>query len=298
MIGNFSLGLIGFGEAGFHLARGLAQHGSGPIHAYDIHANTSGRGDIIRSRAQQSGTQLVDSPADLAQVATILLSLVTAGSAREACRQTLEFLGPGHVYADLNSISPELKRSIAGDVAATGAQFVEGAIMAPVPPSGHRVPILLNGSTAAALKDFLSPLGMRLDVLNGEIGMATAVKMCRSIVVKGMEALLFECVMAAEPYGAAGRVFASLTETYPGIQWAELASYMVSRVVVHGERRAREMEEVVKMLRAAGVDPIMSEATARLQDWAARLDLRSHFGTDGPSAYPQVLDVLKQVAKP
>jgi 3-hydroxyisobutyrate dehydrogenase-like beta-hydroxyacid dehydrogenase len=296
--GNLSLGLIGFGEAGFHLAKGLRASGAGAIYAYDVNANTPGLRDIIRSRAQDSAAQLVDSPFDLAHAATVLISVVTAASARNACRQIMEYLRPSHIYADFNSVSPELKRAIAGDVAIAGAQFVEGAIMAPVPPNGHRVPILLNGSPACALKEILSPFGMQLDILNAEIGAATAVKMCRSIVVKGLEALLFECVMAAEPYGAADRVFASLGQTFPGIQWPELASYMVSRVVVHGERRAREMEEVARTLKAAGVEPVMSEATARLQDWAARLDLRSHFGPDGPSTYRQMLDILKLVVKP
>jgi hypothetical protein len=122
----------------------------------------------------------------------------------------------------------------------------------------------------------MTPLGMRLQVLaSATVGSAAAVKMCRSIVVKGLEALMVECVLGASRYDADDLVFASLDESFPGIDWKKLADYMTGRVVVHGERRAREMEEVADALRAIGIDPIMAEATMRRQDWSARLDLRS-----------------------
>ena len=149
--------------------------------------------------------------------------------------------------------------------------------MAPVLPYGHRVPMLLGGAAAQLFADTMTPFGMRLEVLPaGAIGSAAAVKMCRSIVVKGLEALMVECVLAATQFGADELVFASLNESFPGIDWKKLADYMTGRVVVHGERRAREMEEVAETLRAIGVDPIMAEATARRQDWVAGLNLRAH----------------------
>jgi 3-hydroxyisobutyrate dehydrogenase len=202
------------------------------------------------------------------------------------------FLDARHTYADLNSVSPALKREIAGVVGRTGAAFVEVAVMAPVLPYGHRVPMLLGGAGAPAFADALSPYGMRLRVLSADVGTAAAVKMCRSIVVKGLEALLCECVLGASPYGADAHVFASLDESYPGIDWKRLADYTMGRLVVHGERRAREMEEVAGTLRAIGVEPIMAEATARRQDWGAGLGLRSRFGPDGPATYAEVLELL------
>jgi 3-hydroxyisobutyrate dehydrogenase-like beta-hydroxyacid dehydrogenase len=164
--------------------------------------------------------------------------------------------------------------------------------MAPVPPYGHRVPMLLGGQAAQRLADQLTPFGMRFEIVSQDVGKAVAVKMCRSIVVKGLEALLFECVMAAGRYGAEDRVFASLQESYPGMDWKKLADYMVGRVVLHGERRAREMEEVAETLRSTGIDPIMAEATARFQDWSARQDLKAHFGPEGPKTFREVLEII------
>jgi hypothetical protein len=121
--------------------------------------------------------------------------------------------------------------------------------------------------------------------------------MCRSLVVKGLEALMCECVLGASGYGADEYVFQSLNESFPGLDWKKLADYMVGRVVLHGERRAREMQEVGETLRAIGVEPIMAEAAARRQGWSAQLDLRAHFGPDGPRTYREVIDVLSHTLK-
>jgi Domain of unknown function (DUF1932) len=138
----------------------------------------------------------------------------------------------------------------------------------------------------------LSSYRMRLDVIDSPIGAATAVKMCRSIVIKGLEALLLECSLAAGEYGAADRVYDSLAETYPGMDWRKLANYMIGRVLEHGERRAREMEEVAQTLRAAGIEPVMAEATARRQDWEATLRTDGRLNGPRPDTIERLLKVL------
>lgn len=287
-----SIGFIGFGEAGFTIANGLREAGADRISAFDIATDAADRGPLIRERARRSGAHLAGSSSELAAASDILFSTVTSSSSLQAARQTVPFLEPRHLYADLNSVSPDLKREIAALVSGAGVRFVEAAVMAPVSPYGHAVPMLLGGDGAGDFVRLLGPLGMRLQTLDGGVGTAAAVKMCRSVVVKGLEALLCECVLGAARYGAADHVFASLQESYPGIDWKAMASYTMNRVVVHGERRAREMEEVAATLRAIGVEPMMAEATARRQDWSARLGLRTHFGPDGPRRYHDVLDVL------
>jgi 3-hydroxyisobutyrate dehydrogenase-like beta-hydroxyacid dehydrogenase len=164
--------------------------------------------------------------------------------------------------------------------------------MSPVPPHGHRAPMLLGGRVSAKFAELLTPYGMRLEVISETVGTAAATKMFRSIIVKGLEALMFESVLAAAPYGADERVFASLAESFPGIDWKKLADYMVGRAVLHGERRSHEMEEVSGTLRSLGIDPMMAEATARRQAWAGRLGLSSAFGPDGPKTYREILEAL------
>jgi 3-hydroxyisobutyrate dehydrogenase-like beta-hydroxyacid dehydrogenase len=288
-----TIGFVGFGEVGSTIAGGLRSAGCERPVAYDIDRHDASRGPLIERRAAESGTTLVDSSAELAHRSRIIFSTVTSNAALDAAMQTAPFLTPEHVYADLNSVSPALKQQVGTVVDATGARFVEVAVMAPVAPHGHRVPMLLGGPAASAFAEMLAPFGMRLEVLGvSGIGAAAAVKMCRSIVVKGLEALICECVLGASRYGADEHVFESLNESFPGLDWKNLADYMVGRVVVHGERRAREMEEVADTLRAVGVDPIMAEATVRRQDWVAQLGLRSHFGPKGPRSYREVLEIL------
>ena len=281
-----AIGFIGFGEAGSHIAIGLRSAGLDRLFAYDIRN--------VREQAASSGTTVVDTPSALAESSDILIAAVTASSALDAATQIAPFLGAHHLYTDINSVSPALKQEIDAVIQKTNASFVEAAVMAPVPPYGHRVPMLLGGSGATRFVSTMTPFGMRLEVLSGKIGTAAAVKMCRSIVVKGLEALLFECVLGASRYDAEDRVFASLEESFPGLDWKKLANYMIGRSVVHGERRAHEMEEVAETLRAIGIDPIMAEATARRQAWSAGLDLKSKFSAEGPASYRDVLDVINK----
>jgi len=286
------VGFIGFGEAGSTIAKGLREGGVERIFAYDIKTGDP----LILGHARETQTTLVDSSSDLAEAATILFSTVTSSSALDAAKEAVAYLGAQHTYADLNSVSPSLKQEIAAVIGESRASFVEAAVMAPVKPYGHRVPMLLGGPGAEAFAATMRPFGMQFEILEGaKVGSAAAVKMCRSIVVKGLEALLFECVMAATKFGADDLVFASLKETWPGIDWKKLADYTSGRVVVHGERRAREMEEVAETLRAIGIDPIMAEATARRQDWSAEMDLRSHFGPEGPKTYRDVVEVIEGI---
>jgi 3-hydroxyisobutyrate dehydrogenase-like beta-hydroxyacid dehydrogenase len=289
---ELTIGFVGFGEAGFHIAKGFKSAGVSRIFAFDIHRDTPQLGEKIQRRAAETGTRLVGSSGGLAHSAEILFSTVTSDRAKEAAEQTAPFLGSQHIYADLNSVSPALKQAIQAIIESSGGGFVEAAVMSPVPPHGHRAPMLLGGKAAPRFAELMTPYGMRLDVISENVGVAAATKMFRSIIVKGLEALMFECVLAAAPYGADERVFSSLAESFPGIDWQKLANYMVGRVIVHGERRAHEMEEVSETLRSLGIDPIMAEATVRRQAWGGRLGMSSAFGPDGPKTYREVLEAL------
>lgn len=286
------VGFVGFGEAGFHIAGGLRGAGMAGITAYDINTETPGLGEKIQRRAQETGTRLVGSNAELTSGSDIIISTVTANQALDAAKQNGPGLHDGQLYADLNSVSPALKQTIDSVISATGARFVEVAVMAPAPPYGHKVPMLVGGAGGAEFIERLRPFGMQMEFTSAKVGEAAATKMCRSIIVKGLEALLTECVLGASRYEAEARVFQSLSETFPGIDWPEMATYMVGRVVVHGERRAREMEEVAETLRSCGVDPIMAEATVRRMDWSADLRLKSLFGGEAPASHRDFTDKI------
>lgn len=290
MSSGLRIGFVGFGEAAYHIAKGLRQPGIACITAFDLHTHTPGLGQKIQQRARDTETRLVESNGQLAQACDIMLSAVTANQAANAAEQNAPHLTPDHIYADLNSVSPGLKQSIARVIETSGARFAEIAMMAPVPPYGHKVPMLAGGNGAQAFVDRLAPFGITAEIVSREVGTAAATKMFRSIIVKGLEALLTECVLGASRYHADERVFASLAESFPGIQWKQLADYMVGRVVVHGERRAREMEEVAATLREIDIEPIMAEAIVRRMDWSVEAGLKQLFGGEAPQSYRDVVD--------
>ncbi len=279
------IGFVGFGEAAYHIAKGLRQPGIASIAAFDVKVT-----DQVRQRARETEARLLESNAELAGSCDIMMSAVTADQASHAATQNAPHLTARHIYADLNSVSPGVKQAISRIIEASGARFAEIAMMAPVPPYNHKVPMLAGGEGAKDFVEKLSPFGISAEIVSREVGTAAATKMFRSIIVKGMEALLTECVLGATRYNADERVFASLAESFPNMDWKKLADYMVGRVVVHGERRAREMEEVAATLREIDVDPIMVEAIVRRMDWSVEAGLKQIFHGKAPKSYREVVE--------
>ena len=266
------IAFIGFGEAGQTISRGLAAGAKPALRAYDILFGQPG-GAPLEAAAKSLGVVLARDHADAVREADLVMLTVTASSSLEAARSCLPGLRKGQLFLDMNSVSPKRKIETAALVSPTGAAYVDVAVMAPAAPHLHKVPCLIGGPGAAALVPRAAALGMRMELVSAEVGQASAIKMLRSIVVKGLEALLVESMTAAAEYGVEDRVLASLQETWPGIDWQKLAGYMIERVVSHGRRRAAEMREVSETLRSIGMEPTMAAAAAARQQWVADLGL-------------------------
>jgi 3-hydroxyisobutyrate dehydrogenase-like beta-hydroxyacid dehydrogenase len=287
-----AIGFIGFGEAAFWIARGLREQGVTEVVAYDLHTSTPKRGDLIRRRAEETRVRLLPTLADVPAECDVVFSAVTGDAARAVGEQAAAWLEPRHFYVDIKSVAPMVKQAVGTAMAAGGARFVEAAVMSTVPPLGHRVPMLLCGPGALAFADLMSAYGMHLEVLDGPLGSAAAIKMFRSVIIKGLEALMLECVLGAERYGAAEKVFASVSASMPGIDWNQLAHYMIGRTALHAERRAHEMEEAARTLADLGIDPIMASATARRIQTCADLDLRAQLNGREPKDYREVVRAM------
>jgi 3-hydroxyisobutyrate dehydrogenase-like beta-hydroxyacid dehydrogenase len=263
------IALIGYGEAGRIFSAGLAALPAFRVAAHDILLAQAAAHDALSQVAARAGVRLeVDLAAALGD-ADIVISAVTADAAENVAHQACSLLRPGQAFVDLNSISPEARRRGSALFAARGIAYVEAAVMAPVPPYGLRVPILLGGPDAAALAARMAPAGMAMAVHSTEVGAASAIKMCRSVMIKGLEALAVESMLCARHYGVEDQVIASLDETFPSMDWQRQADYLVARVVQHGRRRAAEMREVAHTVEEAGLQPLMAAAIARRHDWLA-----------------------------
>jgi 3-hydroxyisobutyrate dehydrogenase-like beta-hydroxyacid dehydrogenase len=263
------IALIGFGEVGKTFARGFLASGRHDVAVFDILFDNSEAGAALRETARAMSVSAAPTAEAAAAGALVVISAVTATSAFDVADAAGRYLKPGQFFLDINSVSPETKRADAAAVARSGAHYVEAAVMAPVAPYGLKVPMLLGGKEAAALAAILTPAGMTMEPVATEIGEASAIKMCRSVMIKGIEALAVECFMTARRYGVEDRIVASLDETFKPLSWEKLAGYLIERVVRHGRRRAAEMREAAETVTAAGLEPLMTSATALRQDWVA-----------------------------
>ncbi|HXQ51420.1 MAG TPA: DUF1932 domain-containing protein [Stellaceae bacterium] len=263
------IALIGFGEVGQNFAKGLLASGRHEVATFDILFDNSAAGAALRETARALGAEAASSFAAASDGACVVISAVTAASAFDVASEAGRQLRPGQFFLDINSVSPETKRADAAAVEPSGASYVEAAVMAPVAPYGHGVPMLLGGARAVELAAILTPAGMKMEPVASEIGEASAIKMCRSVMIKGIEALAVECFITARRYGVEDRIVASLGETFKPLDWEKLAGYLIERVVRHGRRRAAEMREAAETVAAAGLEPLMTAATALRHDWVA-----------------------------
>jgi 3-hydroxyisobutyrate dehydrogenase-like beta-hydroxyacid dehydrogenase len=263
-----TIALIGFGEVGQIFARGLSKAGVADLRTFDI---AFAQPDTVQRRtAGELGVRACASAAEAVQGAELVISAVTAAATLEAVASVVHGLRTRAFFLDLNSAAPATKAAAAALIERAGGCYVEAAVMASVPPKGLRTPILLGGPHAAAFEPVATALGLAATFFSPVVGAASSVKMCRSVLIKGLEALSMECLLAARHYGVEREVLASLKDTFPNQDWIELARYMIGRSLQHGARRAEEMREVAKTVRDAGVEPLMSTATVERQAWAAR----------------------------
>jgi len=286
------IGLIGLGEVGSILAEELKALGAGELKAYDpLFAQP---GSAPAAHAARLDVQACASAADAVRGAHLVISAVTAAQDEAAALAAAPGLDPDAFFLDLNSASPAAKAAAGRAVEAAGARYVEAAVMSPVPGKGLKTPMLLGGPHAADFLAFAEPLGLSARVFSETVGQASAAKMCRSVMVKGTEALLGECLLAARHYGVEETVIGSLGDLLPDPDWRKKAVYMISRSLAHGRRRAEEMREVARTVQEAGLEPRMSSATAEHQDWTADVAAQMAPGAVEEPDFERFLDGIRK----
>jgi len=267
--GKPRIAFIGFGEAGQAIAAGLHEADAAQMTAWDI-LFPDATGNSLRRAAEASGVRCAVSAADAVQEAAIVISAVTAASSQEAAQSVQAHLHGSPFFLDINSVSPGRKQDTA-KMLGSAARYIDVAVVAPIHPARHQTPMLLAGPDSRTVAPKLATLGMRASVVGAEIGAAAAIKMVRSVMIKGIEALTLECFLAAARAGVIDDVAASMRNNYPGLDWAKIVPYNLERMAVHGERRAAEMEEVAETLRELGVEPLMTNATVKRQREMAQI---------------------------
>ena len=252
------IGFLGYGEAARAFHDGLAR----AVLAHDILLDSDD--GAMREAMKLRGA----SPVTIAGLAEAdwVFSAVTADQSLLAVEPLLPHLRQGQVLIDINSVSPGRKRDTAAAVEAAGGVYLDMAVMAPVHPKKHATPVLLAGKPAESLLPQLLDLGFSASVVGPEPGAATAIKMVRSLFVKGLEAITVEALLAARASGCFDEIYASLSASFPGLDWAHFAGYQFERTTRHGHRRAAEMRESGATLDALGLHGALAREIAAVQE--------------------------------
>lgn len=260
-----AVALIGFGEVGTILAEDLGAVGCA-VAFYDLKLDDASARAAMLDKAERVKARAASSLADALRGASLVFSVVTADQSLAAATAAAAHLKAGQVFIDMNSVSPQTKQASAERVEHGGGAYVEAAVMAPVPPQRLRVPVLLGGAAAQDVAPRLNTLGMRTEAVADTIGYASAVKLCRSIMIKGMEALCVQSMLAAREFGVQDRVLASLHASFPGVGWDRgYEGYLIGRVLEHGKRRSEEMREAANMLDGLQMDSALANSVADVQ---------------------------------
>ena len=264
------IGLVGYGEVGKIFSAGLKEKpGVTSVAAWDLKFGNPALRAAQKDHAHAAGIVATPSLRALCESCDLVISAVTASNTLAVAKQAAPFMRPGATFLDLNSASPGTKQSAATFIDGAGARYVEAGVMTSVPPYGIKVPMLLGGASADELASLLTSWGLDAKAVSDRLGVASAIKMCRSIMIKGLEALVIESYTTAREYGVEDHVLPTLAETFPSIDWEKQGAYFFSRVVQHGKRRAEEMREAAKTVKEAGFEPFMGRAIADKQQWVA-----------------------------
>ena len=270
-----NIAFIGLGEAASALISGWGERAAAGIKVYDIKQDDPETLPEIEARSAILGTRLASSATDAVASADMVFCTVTADQAVAAAQNAAEDLPEACFWCDLNSCAPSSKIEAARVIEAAGGRYVDVAVMSPVHPGLNMVPLLISGPHATDIAPILEDLPMSLRVVEGAVGAASSIKMLRSVLVKGLEALTAECALAAVAAGVEKEVLSSLNKSHPGKDWDAQAAYNFERSIVHGVRRAAEMEEVVKTLADLGLPADMARATVTWQRRIAGLGVEA-----------------------
>ena len=290
---NIKLGFIGFGEASFSMAIGLASQGLTDIAAFDKNYQTEPHASVIQQNAEEANVELLPSLEELIEASNMVISATSSAIAVEVAREAKPFLGGEKVFVDVNAASPEAMEKISSLLEESGSVFVDVAMMGPLPTYRHEVPILASGNGAETFKDRMESFGMNIKVISESPGKASGVKMFRSVFMKGLAALFFETYFPAKKYEVLDLVVESLSETMNNLSFEAVTQRLVCGTAIHAGRRIHEMEDVIRTLEQLNVTPAMSQSTHDTLEWVDSLGLKEHFSGQKPEDFSKVIEAIE-----
>lgn len=201
---QFRLGLVGYGEIGSTLGAGLRGAGLEQIFSYDKYAFDGPYADLIQSRAKAAGVTLVRSNGELADAAELIVSVTPGSASLDSADAFAPVLDTRHTFLDFASATPKVKYGVAERLAGTGALLGDGSIMGS-PKNGYSMDMLSSGPAGQRVVDLLVPWGMSIEYVGEKLGTASGTKILRSVLMKGIEALIDETLLVTKMQESAAK---------------------------------------------------------------------------------------------
>ncbi|CAK7021811.1 MAG: hypothetical protein DELT_02440 [Desulfovibrio sp.] len=269
---NEKIGFIGFGEASYHICRGLKEANIQGVTAYDVLLGTDKKDAIaaMRDRAKETNVTLVSSLEEVMRADVVFLG-VPAKFAESVTLEALPFMTAEKVYVDITTNRPVVKEKLGDIMKGKGFAYVDASVMGAVPLHKHKTPTLICGSGAKKMQERLAPLGMDLTYVGEDAGKAVKMKLTRSIFIKGIEALTIEMLLTARKLGIEEEIMAGLHKTFEVQGFTKTVGQLAASNVVHSARRAVEAEECMELISDSGFDPVMMRAAKAKLEWSASL---------------------------
>ncbi len=264
------LTILGFGELASAWARELAARGGCEVR---VHVRPRAGADARAGRARAAGIRLWHDLSAAVAGADAVVGCVPSRAAVDVARACLPHLAPGALYVDPAPAAPAAKRALAAEMDDRGVAYADVALLGTVVASGLAVPMLAAGPGATRWERIGSELGMQVSAIAGDAGRATAVKLIRSVYMKGRDALVLEMLVAARRLGIEDEVVRSIAGPGERVEFGALADRVLGALSVHAGRRADELAESAHELAAAGVEPLVTVAAEARLRWLAQLDL-------------------------
>ncbi len=287
---QFRFGLVGYGEIGSTLGKGLRGAGLKQISCYDRYAFDGPYAKLIQERAEEAGVSLVRSNQELADAADLIVSVTPGSASLESADAFSSVLDSRHTFLDFASATPKVKLGVADRLSKTGAVLGDGSIMG-TPKNGYSMGMLSSGAAGKRAADLLVPWGMQIDYVGERLGTASGIKILRSVLIKGIEALTDEMLLAARFYGLDEAVLASASKTLTR-PWMDTVESLTPSGVIHAKRRKEEVEMAAEAVADAGIDPIMTRSTAARLRWKEGLGLKEHFNGVVPANYQIAIEAI------
>lgn len=288
------IGFIGFGEAAFNISLGLGQEGLENILAFDAMLNHAVMGQQVKSRAKQANVSLVATEEDLIHASDIVFAAVPSSYTLDVCEKAKKVLRKDQIYADVSASTPDVKKQIWQTLASTGVLFVDAAMLGSLPQDKHKVPITASGNGAERLKEIMSPYGMNITCVGGGAGAASAIKLVRSVFMKGIAALMIETMQGADAYQVTDEIIASISKSMDGIPFTKHLDRLITGTAIHAKRRSSELSGAIEMLQEANLSACMTKSSKEKHDAMAQYNFQQRYIDAKPAGQGEIIELMKQ----